>query len=97
MTKMKRTKKFIILTAVMAVMTGVGVGIAEIERTLWQTRFINGIISAINHVLFWPIFALNITPGSTLDTPWFFVPLMVPVLGVWAWFIVIVTEKMKRR
>jgi len=94
---MKNTKKIIILTVVLASAVGVGIGLAEIERSMLHTHFIFETIGHINHVLFWPIFAMNITPGSTLDTPWFFVPLMVPVLGVWAWIIVIVTEKMKRR
>lgn len=93
---MKNSKKTIIITCVLAIVTVVGIGLAEIERSMWQTRFINETIGAINHVLFWPLFALNITPGSALDTPWFFIPLMAPVLGMWAWIIVKVNEKMKR-
>jgi len=94
---MKRTKRIILLTVVMATITGMGVGLAQVERYMWQTRYINGSVGAINHVLFWPLFALDITPGSTLDTPWFFVPLMIPILGIWAWVFVLVIEKMKRR
>lgn len=94
---MKKTKRIIITASVLATFTGVGVGLAEIERSIWQTRVINGTVGAINHVLFWPIFALDITPGSTLDTAWFFIPLMVPVLGFWSWVIVLIGEKLRQK
>jgi ABC-type Co2+ transport system permease subunit len=38
----------------------------------------------------------DIVPGSSLDTPWFFVPLMIPILAIWAWIAVIIEEWLKK-
>jgi hypothetical protein len=73
-----------------------GVGFGVIENHIWKTNIMGKFVGPINKVIFCPLFALNIEPGSTLDTPWFFVPLMIPILFFWAWLLVWLRERLKK-
>jgi hypothetical protein len=91
-----KTKKLILNTVIFAASTASVIGLAEIERTLWKTHYLFGVIGAILSVVFLPLFALDVVPGCSLDTPWFFVPAMIPILVFWAWIAVFIEEWLRK-
>jgi hypothetical protein len=80
----------------MTIFVAVEVALAEVEWRYAPT-YLGKVFGPLNKILFWPIFALDILPGSRLDTPWFFLPMMLPMIVFWSWLFLWSYLKIRKR
>lgn len=71
-----------------------GIGWAAVF--FWKFEFIVRCMAVLSFVLC-PLSAIEVVPGSSLDTPLFFIPIMVICFFLWAWGIEAIWNKRKRK
>ena len=71
-------------------------GIGWADAFFWKTGVIAQGCSIMMSILV-PLDLLPITPGSRLDTPWFFIPAFISALLLWAIVIRVAIDKFRTR
>ena len=93
---MKSIAKILLTAAaILAIYILIGaIGLADVF--FWKTGGIARVCTYIMRILA-PIDLLPITPGSRLDTPWFFIPAIISALLLWAIIIRVTVDKVWTR
>ena len=88
---MKFIAKLSLTTAAILALYILIVGLGWADVFFWKTGGIARVCTYIMRIIV-PIDLLPITPGSRLDTPWFFIPAIISALLLWAIIILVTVE-----
>jgi hypothetical protein len=80
---MKFIMRWLLVTLVLLLATGLSHAVGWADILFWKVGWIAKIFAVPEYVLLLPVIALPITPGSVLNTHWFFMPAIVVSLALW--------------
>jgi len=71
--------------------------IAWADILFWKTGYVGIICGIPDTVFFWPLTLIPVTPGSLVDGPYFWLPLVLFLLIGWSWLISFLVHKLKTK
>ena len=70
--------------------------IAWADIFFWKTGIIAIICGTPTSIVFWPLSLIPVKPGSSIDGPYFWIPLVILTVIAWSWVIQWLIHKMKK-
>lgn len=70
--------------------------IAWADIFFWKTGIIAIICGTPTSMVFWPLSLIPVKPGSSIDGPYFWIPLVILIVIAWSWLIQWLICKMKK-
>ena len=70
--------------------------VAWADILFWKVGWVAAVLAYPQVILLFPVMQLHVTPGSCLDGPWFYIPLLLLVLSLWSILIVMIWTRRRK-
>ncbi|MBI5684875.1 MAG: hypothetical protein HZC54_07330 [Verrucomicrobia bacterium] len=71
--------------------------IAWADILVWKTGYVAVICGIPVTVFFWPLTLIPVKPGSSIDGPYLWMPLVFFLLMGWSWLISLLIQRLKHK
>ncbi len=71
--------------------------IAWADIFFWKTGFVAKLFGIPSTVFLWPLTLIHVEPGSPMNGPHFWLPMICVLLLAWSWLIQLMIQKKKKK